>query len=529
MKKAIILAGFLFTVWFCYSQGIYNNNARIVFSGAAQVYIAGGTNGDYFSTGGGLIHPSATGIIRMEGDWRNNSPNTGFFSDNGTVILNGANQDITGTNSTTFYNLTLQGSGVKTQQLNTSVGGVTTTNGVLSVGNVIYNLNSNILTVTNPAATAITYGTGYILSETNAAINPSIVRWNMGTTTGAHVVPFGVAGTQIPLTFNKTTAGASNIDFSTRATGASDNQPWAGASNVGAVSFFFCPNIPLTGNPCAVNSVIDRWWDITPSAAVTANVTFSYRGVENTLTAPYNAGNIGVQWWDGSYWNPNNATVGSAPAVMAGVGNVTASGLSFFCPFVLSSVSVPLPVDMVKMDIACEKNGYLISWTTASETNSKYFIVERSEDGANFYQIATINAAGQSNTNLHYSYFDAQNNRTQDDKVFYYRVKEVDVFGNVKKYKVLSTKSCSDKPNSVEIANTSGGQVFITFQSSASEQYSIKIYDLLGKLIKEETPLVTRGLYKMQLETAGLPQSVYLLQVSGSQVQKSQKVLLNGL
>ncbi|MBA3664938.1 MAG: hypothetical protein H0W61_12120, partial [Bacteroidetes bacterium] len=269
MANAKTITVFLLAPFTLFCQGIINNGAQVVFSGAARIYVAGGTNGDYLSQNNGIINPSANGILTIEGDWTNNSANTGFNSDNGTVVLNGANETINGTSSTTFYNLTLQGSGIKTQNLNTSVGGVATTNGVLSVGNVIYDLNSFLLTITNPAPVGITYGTGYILSETNVAVNPSIVKWNMGVATGAHVFPFGVAGTQIPFTFNKTTAGISDISVSTRATAASDNAPWAGGSNVGAVSFFYCPNNGMGGNPCAVNSVVDRWWDITPSAAVT--------------------------------------------------------------------------------------------------------------------------------------------------------------------------------------------------------------------------------------------------------------------
>jgi hypothetical protein len=113
--RSIII--FVFIVGNFFPQGIINNGASIVFSGAAHIYVAGGTNGDYLSQAGGLVHPSATGNIWMEGDWTNNSANTGFFSDNGTVNLNGANQTINGTTSTTFNNLTLLGSGIKTQNL----------------------------------------------------------------------------------------------------------------------------------------------------------------------------------------------------------------------------------------------------------------------------------------------------------------------------------------------------------------------------------------------------------------------------
>jgi hypothetical protein len=512
----------LFIARFLGAQGIFNNGASIVLSGAANIYVDGGANGSYLSQNNGIIAPSASSRFFMEGDWTNNAGNTGLNADAGAIVLVGANQSINGSSSTTFFDLTLQGTGVKTQNLSTSVGGVATTNGVLSVGNVIYDLNSNVLIITNGATGAITYGTGYIQSETNSAVNPSIVRWNMGTTTGAHIFPFGVSNLQIPVTFDKTTAGASSIDISTRATGASDNAPWAGASNVAGVSFFNCPNNGMTGNNCATNSVIDRWWDITPSSAVTANLTLSYLGTENTLNTPYDLGLVGIQWWDGSAWNLDNAVSGNALAVTSGVGNVTANGLSAFCPFVISSALVPLPVELVEMDVKCISEGNMISWTTASESNSQYFSIEKSVDAINFTEVGQVKAAGNSKKTLSYSYID----RNENTHVLYYRIKETDVNGNVKKYKIVSTEHCSMKESSINVANTTDGKVFITFNSEIKTDYTIYVYSLLGTLIKEKKITAGQGLTKMQLDTDGILSSVYLLKVSSNLVTKNQKVAI---
>lgn len=489
--RRLFLYPFAFSAILCGAQGIVNNGAQITLSGAARIYIDGNGSADYLSQSGGIINPSATGIITLEGDWTNNSANTGFGSDNGTVIMNGANQTINGSSSTTFYNLTLQGSGTKTQNLNTSVGGVTTTNGVLSVGNVIYDLNSFVMTMRNPAGTGITYGTGYILSETNAAVNPSILRWNMGTNTGSHIFPFGVAGTQIPFTFNKTTATSSNIDVSTRATSPSNNTPWAGASNVGAVTSFFCPNNGMTGNNCAINSVIDRWWDITPSAAVTGNITFSYRGSENTLTSPYNVGNIGAQWWDGTYWNLNNATTGSAAAVVAGVGAVTANGLTQFCPYVLSSVAVPLPIELVDFSASCLNDKQVVlNWSTATEKNGAFFAIMNSYDGVSFKQIATVTSRGNSTSLNKYSY------AIDDKKAYgnYFRLKMVDTDLTARDSKTEFVSSeCNINTGTPTIFYAQQTGIVIGATSESESIYTLNIFDAAGKLIRVNSLPIKRG------------------------------------
>lgn len=515
--RYLLLISTLFSLA-CYPQGIINNGARIVTTGAAQIYIDGNGLGDYTSQAGGRIDPSIGMIWTMEGDWRNNSANTGFGNDAGTVVLNDANQTIGGTNSTTFYNLTLQGTGTKTQLINTNVGGVTTRTGVLSIGSRIYDLNSFTLTVTNPAIAAVTYGTGYVLSETNAAINPSHMNWYMGTTTGSFVYPFGVAGTQIPFTFNKTTAGSSTVAVSTRATAASDNQPWAGASNVAAVSTMYSAVI---GGPGEIPVTIDRWWDIYAAAPVTANCTFSYRGIENTLAVPYNTGNLGAQHWTGSSWDP---PVGSAPAVTAGVGNVTANGLSTFSPWILSSLSAPLPIELLDFSGKCNAKSVSLSWITATEKNNDYFIIERSYNGTNYEVAGKVKGAGNSNRSLSYNFTDPVSAPT-----LYYRLSQVDFNKDPKVCKTIVVQGCDQNEKEISVSNTPDGEIFVAFTTTEETNYIMDLYNVLGQKVRSENVNVKEGYGRKNLETSGLPQAYYLLVIQSltGDNQKTQRVYVN--
>ena len=187
-----------------FSQGLYNNGANIVFSGASQLYIDDVTNGNYFTTGTGSITASATSTITLLKNWTNNSSNNGFATpDGGGVVLAGNAQNIGGSAATAFHNLSLAGNGIKTLAVNsTTVGGQAAFTGILSVGSSTLDLNGNRMDVTNSAVGAITRSSGYIISETNAAVNPSIIRWYHRTVGGSKVYPFGVAGSYIPFTFN---------------------------------------------------------------------------------------------------------------------------------------------------------------------------------------------------------------------------------------------------------------------------------------------------------------------------------------
>lgn len=490
-----------------YAQGIINNGAYIVISGAARIYVDGGTNGDYLSQANGRITPSATGIIMLEGDWTNNSANTGFTADAGEVQLVDAAQTINGTNSTTFYNLTLLGTNTKTLNVNTSVGGVATTTGVLSLGTRPLNLNTRMLTMTNPATTAITTTTGYIISETNAAANSSIVRWNTGVTTGSYVIPFGTTGgVSIPLTVGITVGlGAGQyFEVATRPTAASNNLPWSTG-----VTHMYDPNLAQDGSD---EAVIDRWWDFTFSAANTPNITYSYRGAENTMIVPYNTGNIGAQYWS-SAWLPNNASIGSAPAVLAGVGSVTAAvpfAAGAFTPTVLSSLAAPLPVELVSFTSACSGNSVLLSWTTASETNNSHFTLQRSDDGVNFRDIAVITGANNSSQVNNYSFTDSE----PVSGFAYYRLKQTDFNGQSVTTPLIVQESCGSAGEVIH-AFGSNGQIIVDVFTPVDNDYLISVFDPQGKLVHAEAMPATAGSNRRTVNYSAAT-GVYLVRITGT-------------
>jgi hypothetical protein len=178
------------------------------------------------------------------------------------------------------------------------------------------------------------------------------------------------------------------------------------------------------------------------------------------------------------------------------------------------------------MDVKCVSNGNLISWTTASENNSDYFIIEKSLNGIDFNEAGRVPAAGNSKKELDYSYTDNVLSE-MNQNLIYYRIKEVDIFGNVKKYKILQSNNCNDKESTIQIANTINGEVFVTINSSKASSYTIELYDLLGRLMFTEQINANKGLNKSKLTSQSLSQSVYMISVQGNGIVKNQKVVIS--
>ncbi|MES2514025.1 MAG: hypothetical protein V4580_07760 [Bacteroidota bacterium] len=526
MKKIIIIV--LFPL-FAFSQGLINNGARIVFVGAAQMYIDGST-GNYLSQSSGSITPSATSSITLLGNWTNNSANVAFTSDGGGVVLAGTAQTINGSNATAFYNLSLAGNGIKTLAVNsTTVGGQSLFTGALGVGSSTLDLNGNRLDVTNALASAITRSSGYIISETNAGVNPSIIRWYHRLVGGTKIYPFGVAGSYIPFTFDITvpmTNASAYVDVSTRSTAAADNQPWAGPSNVAGVGHMYSPNPPISVDG-SIPSVVDRWWDITNSHAVLANVTFSYRGSENTLNDPlYFAGAaIGAQYWDGTAWMPNNSTIGSAASVTSGVGAVTANNLSSFCPWVLSLALAPLPVELLDFNAVCLTNEIAVEWCTSSEKDNSYFTVEQSADGINFLPIGQLFGNGTTNQKHCYKYLSSS-----VSEISYFKLITTDKYGMKNASKIISVAGCNSEGENILITNDGSNQVGVILNSLTDQNLQLYVHNALGQLVQEKEIKALKGPNNIHVDLTDISNALYYVSVyNGEEKKISKKILVTDL
>lgn len=73
-----------------------------------------------------------------------------------------------------------------------------------------------------------------------------------------------------------------------------------------------------------------------------------------------------------------------------GVNTVTACGQFSF------GLTAPLSIDLVSFTGNASEQGNGLSWSTASEKNNDYFVVEASADGYNFTTVGRVNGAGNS-------------------------------------------------------------------------------------------------------------------------------------
>ncbi|KAA5546546.1 beta strand repeat-containing protein [Adhaeribacter rhizoryzae] len=155
-------------------------------------------------------------------------------------------------------------------------------------------------------------------------------------------------------------------------------------------------------------------------------------------------------------------------------GNVTQCGEE--------AIFKPLPVTLITWKATVVNGQVVLSWETATEHNSDYYIVERSTDGRNFEKIAQVQAAGNSKQIKSYTYTD----KNVLAGTVYYRLKQVDLDEKFT-YTGIISKSVRTAPafNMNVFPNPLSNQeeLHIWLTGNAKQHYLIEVIDMQGRLL----------------------------------------------
>lgn len=146
-----------------------------------------------------------------------------------------------------------------------------------------------------------------------------------------------------------------------------------------------------------------------------------------------------IIWYrnNGSWWWFNtggfNTPVDISNSYVTGVNPITTSVYYYDISQFTIKGTLILPIELISFNCDVIDNNILLSWLTATEINNDYFIIEHSIDGFNWYSLQTIQAAGNSNNTLEYSFM----HYFPDNKINYYRLRQIDFDGNSEVFKAV--------------------------------------------------------------------------------------------
>ncbi|MBS1752906.1 MAG: T9SS type A sorting domain-containing protein [Ferruginibacter sp.] len=172
-----------------------------------------------------------------------------------------------------------------------------------------------------------------------------------------------------------------------------------------------------------------------------------------------------------------------------------------------------LPVNLLYFTAKEDKGINILSWKTATEINSAYFTIEKSNDGNNYTPIGIVNAAGNSSTEISYSFTD---NKPSIGKN-YYRLVMVDkdasfAYSNIV---MLNNKFSGSLGFSYINISRSGSNSTIIINSAKAQPANLAVIDASGRVVYNTSisllpgtnniiktlPSIASGLYYVKVAT----------------------------
>lgn len=433
----------------------------------------------------------------VSGDFVNNGT---FTPSNGTIYLKGSSkQNIGGSGNNTFYGI----------ELDNTAGADLSSD--IAVTNEL-NLNSGVLDLVN---SNLTLGTGAIVqgapSESNMVVasgTGELRKRFSGTPVSddsdAFTFPVGTNGSIAE--YSPVVMNFQSADFGPQA--------YVSVQVADTKNPFFSPD---------VTTFIDRNWIIESNdmSAFNYEVELYYTDADIILGSLIEGDISPIKYSNGTWYEPQGLIPDFPDAVEQGSAFIFASSnymvwgdLTSFSTFGgAGGTGEPLPVELLSFSGECQDGASLLKWSTASEYNSSYFDIEKSENGFDWEIIHSEDAAGISTSIVEYEFVDANKfyNTT------YYRLNQFDIDGLNQHYGPIEV-SCEESSRLITFPNPSDGifNLLINDQRFVGE-VNMNIIDAHGKIVGTKTLDVLDGINVFPWYENVLEEGMYFIVLSSAQ------------
>jgi len=463
------------------------------------------------ASGGSLVleNNASERAITVNGNWSN----SGTFTPNaGTIkFAGGTTQTISSASgSETFSTLIVEGAGtIVRPSVDMSVAALNLTSGVLD-------LNGHKVTISSSSSSAVVRTAGFVRSESQSGAGE--LRWAIGNTTNVnYVFPMGNASNDyIPVTLRLTAGNVGTAGVSTVFATQSSSSNWPTGSE--AVTSVATPTQALR-----------RYWHLAStqaSGSYTATVTFSFASSEDPTATILDVTSSGIkmQRWNGTSWN--TPLSGQTFSATSPVRTVSVPGITQFSWWSGGNANKsPLPVELLYFKGRNTANQVELEWATATETNCRAFVIERSADGSRYDVLGTLPGAGHSLVKKTYSFTD----KGAREGFNYYRLKQVDWDGRFKYSHVVSIDVQGHSIfDLTAYPNPSKRSPAVTVVASRPCDVTIQVYDYLGHLHFSKTIHASDWEKEIHLEIPGfnnIPVGIYFIRAQGGGQEVSLKMI----
>lgn len=177
-----------------------------------------------------------------------------------------------------------------------------------------------------------------------------------------------------------------------------------------------------------------------------------------------------------------------------------------------------LPVTWLYFKGEAKNKSVYLQWATSSEKNTNYFQVEHSSDGKKFEAIGEVKAAGNSQEEQRYEFYDNINDATK----VYYRLAEKDLDGKIHFSEIINVQKERDLSAIHLFPNPATDKLWIDVPDLVESSLTINVFDSIGKrVLTTEIDVDERSI----INIADLPKGSYFVIIKGANASHLQKII----
>lgn len=203
---------------------------------------------------------------------------------------------------------------------------------------------------------------------------------------------------------------------------------------------------------------------------------------------------------------PKNATDKKVTIQFTGYNNNTTLGVILDDVQFIQINNAALPVHFVSFTGELRNNSSLLTWKTENESNNRYFIIEKSVNGASFDSIGVVAASNRNAAT--YTFTDSKLSNTN-----VYRIRQVDIDGASIFSKMIVLKKSVVNGELKVFPSTATTTVQYSLAVSENTSLQVAIVDASGRTVMQQLNQVNAGSFQQSLNVQNLNSGIYYLQV----------------
>lgn len=178
-----------------------------------------------------------------------------------------------------------------------------------------------------------------------------------------------------------------------------------------------------------------------------------------------------------------------------------------------NTVQVVLPITLKTLDYkVVDDYTVQIDWTTGSESNSREFVIEKSDDNQHFYKAGEVSAAGNTTTDKRYSFTDSK--PSYFNRPVYYRLKLVDQNGL---FKYSKTFQITLKGRAMYVVSLSPNPATDFIKAEISSDRAVNSETMIvsadGRVVSRQTLPVQMGVNTYKIMLPSLQHGLYFFKL----------------